>query len=70
LARNVEICMTDILIQLIEDVGILGSEIASMVVEQFERFEKVHVTVTLAADKILYLMQLCILYRAQVILLM
>ncbi|KAI8646023.1 armadillo-type protein [Parasitella parasitica] len=40
LRRNVELCMTDVLIQLIEDVGILGQEMTELILEQFERFEK------------------------------
>ncbi|CEP19463.1 hypothetical protein [Parasitella parasitica] len=40
LPRNVELCMTDVLIQLIEDVGILGQEMTELILEQFERFDK------------------------------
>lgn len=39
--RNVELCMTDVLIQLIEDVNILGQEMTELLLEQFERFDKV-----------------------------
>ncbi|KAI9341067.1 hypothetical protein BD770DRAFT_210053 [Pilaira anomala] len=41
LARNVELCMTDVLIQLIEDVRILGPELTELILEQFDKFEKV-----------------------------
>lgn len=41
LARNVELCMTDVLIQLIEEVRILGPELTELILEQFEKFEKV-----------------------------
>lgn len=41
LARNVELCMTDVLIQLLEDVGLLGTELTELILEQFEKFEKV-----------------------------
>lgn len=41
LARNVELCMTDVLIQILEEVKILGSEITELILEQFEKFEKV-----------------------------
>ncbi|EPB84270.1 hypothetical protein HMPREF1544_08990 [Mucor circinelloides 1006PhL] len=40
LPRNVELCMTDVLIQLIEDVNILGQEMTELLLEQFERFDK------------------------------
>lgn len=43
LARNVELCMTDVLIQLIEDVGLLGPELTELILEQFDKFEKVKV---------------------------
>lgn len=41
LPRNVELCMTDVLIQLIEDVNILGQEMTELILEQFDRFDKV-----------------------------
>ncbi|CAO3633172.1 unnamed protein product [Mucor fragilis] len=40
LPRNVELCMTDVLIQLIEDVNILGQEMTELILEQFDRFDK------------------------------
>lgn len=40
LPRNVELCMTDILIQLIEDVGILGQEMTELILEQFDTYDK------------------------------
>lgn len=33
--------MTDVLIQLLEDVGLLGTELTELILEQFEKFEKV-----------------------------
>ena len=33
--------MTDILIQLIEDVGILGQEMTELILEQFDTYDKV-----------------------------
>lgn len=41
LPRNVELCMTDVLIQLIEDVGILGQEMTELILEQFDTYDKV-----------------------------
>ncbi|KAI8348451.1 armadillo-type protein [Choanephora cucurbitarum] len=40
LARNVELCMTDVLIQLIDDVGISSPEFTEIILEQFDKFEK------------------------------
>ncbi|KAL9541955.1 hypothetical protein MBANPS3_008853 [Mucor bainieri] len=40
LPRNVELCMTDVLIQLIEDVNILGQEMTELILEQFDQFDK------------------------------
>lgn len=51
MARNVELCMTDILIQLIEDVGILGAEVTELILEQFDKFEKVTIKVCLIKKK-------------------
>lgn len=41
LARNVELCMTDVLIQLIEDVGVSSPELTELILEQFEKYDKV-----------------------------
>jgi hypothetical protein len=43
--------MTDILIQLIEDVGILGAEVTELILEQFDKFEKVTIKVCLIKKK-------------------
>ncbi|KAI9485716.1 MAG: armadillo-type protein [Benjaminiella poitrasii] len=55
LARNVELCMTDVLIQLIDDVGVLGPELTELILEQFEKHEK-------GSDNPAYLMALDICY--------
>lgn len=36
--------MTDVLIQLIEDVGILGQEMTELILEQFDTYDKVKKT--------------------------
>ncbi|KAI8988168.1 armadillo-type protein [Mycotypha africana] len=40
LPRNVEFCMTDIIIQMIEDVNISAPELTELILEQFDKYEK------------------------------
>lgn len=42
LSRAVELCMTDVLIQLIEDVGLSDPESVKIILDQFEEHDKVN----------------------------
>ncbi|KAI8087857.1 armadillo-type protein [Gilbertella persicaria] len=55
LARNVELCMTDVLIQLIDDVGAMSAEFTELILDQFDKFDK-------GSDNPAYLMTLDICY--------
>lgn len=46
--------MTDVLIQLIEDVGILGQETTELIMEQFERYNKVRQKDVMADGKLFF----------------
>lgn len=67
MARNVELCMTDILIQLLEDVGILGAEITELILEEFEKFDKV---LKLPFSKEMIILFMCEIHRDRKIRLM
>lgn len=41
LPRNVQVCMTDILIQIVDEVGVSGQEVVELIFEQFIKHEKV-----------------------------
>ncbi|KAG1456183.1 hypothetical protein G6F55_006644 [Rhizopus delemar] len=40
LPRNVQVCMTDILIQIVDEVGVSGQEVVELIFEQFVKHEK------------------------------
>lgn len=46
LPRNVQVCMTDILTQIIDEVGISGQEVIELIFEQFVKHEKVQIALS------------------------